>query len=88
MTEPFIFLLGYFLRALTSEPEFVNVQGAQESIPRNRFRQAGNRFLVSLKGLQIRAQFLKTGFLVQFVIQYILPIRGSGNIISPFQKNA
>ncbi len=48
------------------EPVFVNVYGAQESIPRNRFcqydkqgyvpaRQAGNRFLGSLKGLQIRA---------------------------------
>jgi hypothetical protein len=51
------------------EPEFVNVQEAQESIPpayvacragtSNRFvepaRQAGNRFLGSLQGLQIRA---------------------------------
>jgi hypothetical protein len=26
-----------------------------DSLPRNRFRQAGNRFLVALKGLQIRA---------------------------------
>jgi hypothetical protein len=32
-----------------TEPVFVNVYGAQESI-----RQAGNRFLGSLKGLQIR----------------------------------
>jgi hypothetical protein len=39
----------------TTEPEFVNVQRAQESIS-NRFRQAGNRFLGSLHGLQIRAQ--------------------------------
>jgi hypothetical protein len=58
-----------------TEPEFVNVYGAQESILRNRFRQpmyiawragalnrvvvparhAGNRFLGSFKGLQIRA---------------------------------
>ncbi len=30
--------------------------GAQETIPRNRFRQARNRFLGSLKVLQIRAQ--------------------------------
>jgi hypothetical protein len=56
------------------EPVFVNVYGAQESIPRNRFRQpiaacragttngdvvpacqAGNRFLGSLRGIQIRA---------------------------------
>jgi hypothetical protein len=40
----------------TTEPEFVNVQGAQESFSRNRFRQAGNRFLGSFHGLQIRAQ--------------------------------
>jgi hypothetical protein len=55
----------------TAELEFVNVYGAQESIPPacvvcslpgryvNRIvvpvRQAGNRFLVFLKGLQIRA---------------------------------
>ncbi len=32
------------------EPVFVNVSGAQD-------RQAGNRFLGSLKGLQIRARF-------------------------------
>jgi hypothetical protein len=52
------------------EPVLVNVYGAQESIPRNQFRQwwvgttitvvvsarhAGNRFLGSLKGLQRRA---------------------------------
>jgi hypothetical protein len=38
------------------EPVLINVQGAQESesIPSNRFRQAENRFLGSLKGLQIR----------------------------------
>ncbi len=35
----------------TVEPVFVNVYGAQESIPRNQFRQAGNRFLGSLKVL-------------------------------------
>ncbi len=54
----------------TTEPVFVNVYGDQESIPpayaasragtTNRVvvpaRQAGNRFLGSLKGLQIRAQ--------------------------------
>jgi hypothetical protein len=39
-----------------TEPEFVHVSGAQESIPINRFRQAGNRFLSFLKGIQIRAQ--------------------------------
>ncbi len=32
-----------------------NVKGVLESIPLNRFRQAGNRFLGSLKGFQIRA---------------------------------
>ncbi len=32
---------------------FVNVYGAQDSIPRNRFRQARNQFLGFLKGLQI-----------------------------------
>jgi hypothetical protein len=37
-----------------AESVFVNVKEAQESIPRNRFRQTGNRFLGSLKGLQIR----------------------------------
>jgi hypothetical protein len=41
---------------MQTEPVFLNVFGAQESIPRNRFRQAGNRFLGSLIGLQIRAQ--------------------------------
>ncbi len=40
---------------LSPEPVFVKVYGAQESIPRNRFRQAENRYLVSLKDLQIRA---------------------------------
>jgi hypothetical protein len=62
-----------------AEPVFVNVYGAQESIPRNRSarlciarlagttnrvvvtaRQAGNRFLGSLKGLQIWALFACT----------------------------
>ncbi len=37
-------------------PEFVNIQKL-----RNRFRQAGNRFLGSLKGLQIRAQYMTSG---------------------------
>ncbi len=37
------------------DPVFVNVYGAKESIPRNPFSQAGNRFLGSLKGQQIRA---------------------------------
>jgi hypothetical protein len=54
-------------------PVFVIVQGAQESIPpayvvgeagtKNRIAvpacQAGNRFLGSLKGLQMRAQYRK-----------------------------
>jgi hypothetical protein len=59
--------------------ELVNVCGAQESIPKNQFRQpmlpggpvrqrglsdrrparAGNRFLVALKGLQIRALVIR-----------------------------
>jgi hypothetical protein len=39
------------------EPLFVNITGAKESIPGNRLGQAGNRFLDSLKDLQIRAQF-------------------------------
>jgi hypothetical protein len=57
------------------EPVFVNVDWAQESIPlayvawgagtTNRVvvsgRQAGNRFVGSLKGLQIRAQFNNIG---------------------------
>jgi hypothetical protein len=38
-----------------TEPVFENDYRAQESIPINRFCQAGNRFLGSLKGLQIRA---------------------------------
>jgi hypothetical protein len=38
------------------EAHFIkNVKGVQESITRNRFRQAKNRFLGSLKGLQVRA---------------------------------
>jgi hypothetical protein len=44
-----------------SEPVFLNVYGAQESIPPayvawGPARHAGNSFLGSLKGLQIRAQ--------------------------------
>jgi len=35
---------------MSAEPVFVNVKGDQESIPRIRFRQVGNRFLGSLKG--------------------------------------
>jgi hypothetical protein len=31
------------------EPVFVNVLGAKESVPRNRFRQAKKQFLGSLK---------------------------------------
>ncbi len=41
-----------------TETEFVNIYGAQESIPMQPVvpaRQVGNRFLGSLKGLQIRA---------------------------------
>ncbi len=37
---------------MKAEPVFVNVYGA-----RNRFRQAGNRFLGSLNGFQIRALY-------------------------------
>ena len=40
---------------LQTELVFVNVEEAKESIPRNRLCQAGNRFLGSLIGLQIRA---------------------------------
>jgi hypothetical protein len=63
------------IRRMWREPVLVNLYGARESIPRNRFRhavyeawrpgtknrvvvparQARNRFLVSLTGLQIRA---------------------------------
>jgi hypothetical protein len=39
------------------EPVFVNVEGAQELIPRNQFLQAENRFLGSLNDLQTQAQF-------------------------------
>ncbi len=44
----------------TTEPwaVFVNVSGVQKSIPRNRFRQAENRFLGYLKGLQIRVPII------------------------------
>jgi hypothetical protein len=34
-------------QSMLPEPEFVNVEGAQKSIPRNRFCQAGNSFLGS-----------------------------------------
>ena len=34
---------------MSLEPVFVNVKGSQETIPRNEFRQSGNRFLGSLK---------------------------------------
>ena len=47
-----------FFPLSSTEPVSVNVYGAQESIPRNRFHQAGNRFLGSLNSLQIRALFL------------------------------
>jgi hypothetical protein len=64
--------MEYFPHA---EPVFLNVYGAQESIPpayvawrsrtTNRFvvptRQAGNRYLGPLKGLQIRALYLYNG---------------------------
>jgi hypothetical protein len=45
-----------------SELAFVSAYGAQESNPRNRFRQAGNRFLGSLKGLHIRSLFATSSF--------------------------
>jgi hypothetical protein len=45
----------FFMLQTEPEPLFVNVYEAQESVPRNWFRQAGwNRFLGSLKGLQQR----------------------------------
>ncbi len=60
---PFPFLMSEVLfqeneRVLYSfpGPVFVNVYGAQ-SIPRNRFRQDGNRFLGSLNGLRILALY-------------------------------
>jgi hypothetical protein len=40
---------------MSPEPVFVKILGAQESLPRKQFRQAGNRFLGSLKGLTILA---------------------------------
>ncbi len=40
---------------LNTEHVFVNDKEALESIPWNRVRQDGNRFLGSLKGLRIRA---------------------------------
>ncbi len=67
------------------EPVFVNVYGAQESILRNRIRslpirknrvvparQAVNRFLASLKGLQIKAQFTQ-----QSVYESVRIVRGN-----------
>jgi hypothetical protein len=42
---------------LTSEPVFLTLKELRN--PRNRFRQAGNRLLGSLKGLQIRAPVLR-----------------------------
>ncbi len=67
------------------ELEFVNVQGTQESIPpayvawrvgtSNRVvvlgRQAGNRFLGSLKGLQIRALICGIPFPPSHNVQYV-----------------
>jgi hypothetical protein len=50
------FFSSHSTEVIESEPEIVNVSGAQESIPSNRFRQAGNQFLGTLKILQIRAQ--------------------------------
>jgi hypothetical protein len=46
----------YFKNKISSEPEFVNDQVTQESIPGTPVRQAGNRLLDSLKDLKIRAQ--------------------------------
>ncbi len=68
----FILNLSSQIPVIRAEPVFVSVYGAQESIPKNRFRQcslaglydnrivvparqAGNRFLGSLRGLQIQA---------------------------------
>jgi hypothetical protein len=42
--------------------------------PRNRFRQAGNRFLGSLKGLQIRALDFQAFFLSLDDFRYFLVI--------------
>ncbi len=68
----------------TTDPVFVNIKGAQESIPKSipqayvawwagtsnsvvvPTRQAGNRFLGSLKDLQIRAQEADHGTEVPF----------------------
>jgi hypothetical protein len=47
--------INHLYVACRPEPE--SVRGAQESIPRNQFRQAGNRFLGSLKSLRIRALY-------------------------------
>ncbi len=56
-----------------SGPVFVNVYRTQESIPGNQFRQPGNRFLGSLKGLQIRAQLIIL-FWYTFVKQFTATI--------------
>jgi hypothetical protein len=49
-------LIDHLLIFKSTEPLYVEVSGAQESIMRNRFRQVGNRFMGSLKVLQIRAR--------------------------------
>jgi hypothetical protein len=57
LIQSYIDILSYifFLNSLPStEPVFVNVYGAQESIPRIRFLQVENRFLGSLKCLQYK----------------------------------
>ncbi len=63
------------------EPVFVNMYGAQESIQTNRFRQAGNRFLGSLNGLQIRAEYTdgRTWYVYWFIKRYVIfqPIKMS-----------
>ncbi len=43
-------------REAKAEPVFVNVDVSQDSIQNNRFRQAGNQFVGSLKVLQIQKQ--------------------------------
>ncbi len=70
--QPRIYWIYIFSNNSRPEPVFVNVYGAKESIPWNSICslagryynsvvvlawQAGNRFIVSLKGLQIRALF-------------------------------
>ncbi len=36
--------LGRRKKLIKAEPEFINVEGAQESIPRNQFRQLAGRY--------------------------------------------